>query len=40
VVASVAGAVIEITIGEVIVRVGVDVDEAHLQRVLRAVRSA
>ena len=40
VVASVSGAVIEITIGEVIVRVGVDVDEAHLQRVLRAVRSA
>ena len=40
VVASVAGAVIEITIGEVMVRVGVDVDEAHLQRVLRAVRSA
>ncbi|MGY3347161.1 transposase [Bradyrhizobium sp. USDA 4459] len=40
VVASVAGAVIEIAIGEVIVRVGVDVDEAHLQRVLRAVRSA
>ncbi|WP_256464542.1 transposase [Bradyrhizobium sp. 180] len=40
VVASVAGAVIEIAIGEVIVRIGVDVDEAHLQRVLRAVRSA
>ncbi|WP_236000280.1 transposase [Bradyrhizobium uaiense] len=37
VVASVAGAVIEIAIGEVIVRVGADVDEAHLQRVLRAV---
>ncbi|MCP1838656.1 MULTISPECIES: transposase [unclassified Bradyrhizobium] len=30
VVASVAGAVIEIAIGEVIVRAGVDVDEAHL----------
>ena len=40
VVASVAGAVIEIAIGEVIVRVGVDVDEEHLQRVLRAVRSS
>ncbi|WP_283843200.1 transposase [Bradyrhizobium sp. 2S1] len=40
VVASVAGTVIEITIGEVVVRAGVDVDEAHLQRVIRAVRSA
>ncbi|GEC59523.1 hypothetical protein BEL01nite_85660 [Bradyrhizobium elkanii] len=40
VVASVAGAVIEIAIGEVVVRAGVDVDEAHLQRVIRAVRSA
>ncbi|WP_233475819.1 transposase [Bradyrhizobium brasilense] len=40
VVTSVAGAVIEIAIGEVVVRAGVDVDEAHLQRVVRAVRSA
>ncbi|WP_283811061.1 transposase [Bradyrhizobium genosp. SA-3] len=32
--------VIEIAIGEVVVRAGVDVDEAHLQRVIRAVRSA
>ncbi|MCP1838431.1 transposase [Bradyrhizobium sp. USDA 4524] len=39
-VASVAGAVIEIAIGEVIVRAGVDVDETQLQRVIRAVRSA
>jgi len=39
-VASVAGAVIEIAIGEVVLRAGVDVDEAHLQRVIRAVRSA
>lgn len=40
VVASVAGAVIEIAIGGVVVRADVDVDEAHLQRVIRAVRSA
>ncbi|WP_346656849.1 transposase [Bradyrhizobium sp. NBAIM03] len=40
VVASAAGAVIEIAIGEVVVRAGMDVDEAHLQRVIRAVRSA
>ncbi|MFK4532196.1 hypothetical protein ABIA00_000379 [Bradyrhizobium ottawaense] len=33
-------AVIEIAIGEVVVRASVDVDEAHLQRVIRAVRSA
>ncbi|MDI3566673.1 transposase [Bradyrhizobium sp. 31Argb] len=32
--------VIEIAIGEVVVRAGRDVDEAHLQRVIRAVRSA
>jgi transposase len=38
-VASVAGAVIEIAIGDVVVRAGVDVDEAHLQRVIRVVRS-
>ncbi len=37
--ASVAGAVIEIAIGEVVVRAGVGVDEAHLQRVIRATRS-
>ena len=40
VVVSAAGAVIEIAIGEVVVRAGVDVDEAQLQRVIRAVRSA
>ncbi|MGY3587075.1 transposase [Bradyrhizobium sp. USDA 4341] len=40
VVASAAGTVIEIAIGEVVVRAGLDVDEAHLQRVIRAVRSA
>ncbi|WP_247554871.1 transposase [Bradyrhizobium sp. 138] len=40
VVASMTGEVIEIAIGEVVVRAGVDVDEAHLQRVIRAVRSA
>lgn len=40
VVASVAGAVIEIAIGDIVVRAGVDVDEAHLQRVIRAARSA
>ncbi|MCP3468623.1 transposase [Bradyrhizobium sp. CCGUVB23] len=39
-VASVADAVIEIAIGEIVVRAGMDVDEAHLQRVIRAVRSA
>ncbi len=33
-------AVIEIVIGDVIVRAGADVNEAHLQRVIRAVRSA
>ncbi|MFK4495997.1 transposase [Bradyrhizobium japonicum] len=32
--------VIEISIGEVVVRAGVDVDEAHLRRVIRAIRSA
>ncbi|SFN85100.1 transposase [Bradyrhizobium sp. Rc3b] len=32
--------VIEIYIGEVVVRAGGDIDEAHLQRVIRAVRSA
>ncbi|MBR1165295.1 IS66 family insertion sequence element accessory protein TnpB [Bradyrhizobium elkanii] len=35
VVASAAGAVIEIAIGEVAVCAGMDVDEAHLQRVIR-----
>ena len=39
-VAGMADAVIEIAIGQVVVRAGVDVDEAHLQRVIRAVRSA
>ncbi|MGY4257813.1 hypothetical protein ACVI1L_004881 [Bradyrhizobium sp. USDA 4516] len=37
---SAAGVAIEIAIGEVIVRAGVDVDEAQLQRVIRAVRLA
>ncbi|MHC2440309.1 hypothetical protein ACVMB0_007684 [Bradyrhizobium sp. USDA 4451] len=37
---SAAGAVIEIAIGEVIVRAGADVDEAQSRRVIRAVRSA
>ncbi|MBB4184790.1 transposase [Sinorhizobium terangae] len=41
VVAAYAGeAVIEVVIGEVIVRARADVSEAHLQRVIRAVRSA
>lgn len=35
-----AGAVIEVVIGDVIVRAGADVNEVHLQRVIRAVRSA
>lgn len=35
-----ADAVIEVVIGEVVVRASVDVDERHLQRVIRAVRSA
>ncbi|WP_283811416.1 transposase [Bradyrhizobium sp. AC87j1] len=39
-VASMTGAVIEIAIGEVVVRAGRQVEEAHLQRVIRAVRSA
>ncbi|MGL3210555.1 transposase [Bradyrhizobium sp. BR 1433] len=39
-VACVSDAVIEIAIGDVVVRAGVDVDEAHLQRVIRAARSA
>ncbi|MGY4157935.1 hypothetical protein ACVINW_003777 [Bradyrhizobium sp. USDA 4461] len=37
---SVSGAVIEIAIGEVIMRAGADVDEAQLQRVNQALRSA
>ena len=32
--------VVEIVIGDVVVRAPVDIDEAHLQRVIRAVRSA
>ncbi|RMI08021.1 IS66 family insertion sequence hypothetical protein [Sinorhizobium meliloti] len=32
--------VVEVVIGDVVVRAGADVDEAHLQRVIRAVRSA
>lgn len=35
-----AQAVIEVVIGDVIIRAGVDADEAHLSRVIRAVRSA
>lgn len=34
-----ARAVIEVVIGDVIIRAGVDADEAHLRRVIRAVRS-
>ena len=34
------GVVIEIAIGDVVVRAGADVEETHLQRVIRAVRSA
>ncbi len=37
---SAAGAIIEVLIADVVVRAGADVDEAHLQRVIRAVRSA
>lgn len=33
-------AVIEVVIGDVTVRAGADVSEVHLQRVIRAVRSA
>lgn len=33
-------AIIEVLIGDVVVRAPVDADEAHLQRVIRAVRSA
>lgn len=33
-------AVVEVVIGDAVVRAGSDVDEAHLQRVIRAVRSA
>ncbi|WP_240545084.1 transposase [Sinorhizobium fredii] len=35
-----AAPVIEVVIGDIVVRAGADVDEAHLQRVIRAVRSA
>ncbi|WP_028055520.1 transposase [Sinorhizobium medicae] len=35
-----AAAVVEIIIGDIVVRAGADVDEVHLQRVIRAVRSA
>jgi transposase len=38
--ASTGEAVIEVVIGDVIVRARADVSEAHLQRVIRAVRSA
>ncbi|WP_028002439.1 hypothetical protein [Sinorhizobium arboris] len=38
-VAQAAGAVIEVVIGDVVVRAGADVDEAHLQRMVRAVQS-
>ena len=33
-------AVIEVIIGDVVIRAGTEIDEAHLQRVIRAVRSA
>lgn len=32
--------VVEVVIGDAVVRAGADVEEAHLQRVIRAVRSA
>lgn len=32
--------VVEVVIGDVVIRVGAEIDEAHLQRVIRAVRSA
>ncbi|RSC30018.1 transposase [Agrobacterium sp. FDAARGOS_525] len=35
-----ANSAIEIIIGDVVVRAGVDADEAHLRRVIKAVRSA
>ncbi|WP_333711168.1 transposase [Agrobacterium tumefaciens] len=35
-----ARAVIEVVIGDVIIRAGMDADEAHLSRVIRVVRSA
>jgi transposase len=35
-----ARAVIEVVIGDVVVRAGADADEAHLRRVIQAVRSA
>lgn len=35
-----ARAMIEVVIGDVVIRAGVDTDEAHLRRVIRAVRSA
>ncbi|MDE3759819.1 transposase [Sinorhizobium meliloti] len=35
-----AAAVVEIIIGDIVVRAGADVGEVHLQRVIRAVRSA
>jgi len=37
---SAGAAIIEVLIGDVVVRAPVDADEAHLQRVIRAVRSA
>ncbi|MFU0507846.1 transposase [Pseudaminobacter sp. NGMCC 1.201702] len=40
VVVQTAGAMIEVVIGNVVVRAGANVDETHLQRVIRAVRSA
>ena len=33
-------AMIEVIIGDVVIRAGADIDEAHLQRVIRAVRFA
>lgn len=32
--------VVEVAIGDVVIRAGAEIDEAHLQRVIRAVRSA
>lgn len=37
---TVAGSAIEVVVGGLLIRVGADVDEDHLRRVLRVVRSA
>ena len=37
---AVAAGIVEIALGEVVIRVGADVGTEHLMRVMRAVRSA